>query len=273
MNERSLHHKIICSCAFITLLGTTEAARANRATALSQANIERAIDRAARYIVRNVRADGTFTYVVNMKAGVEVGKKYNIVRHGGTLYAMGEYHRMVPSTQMRAAMEKAGAFLLEKAVAPVPGEKDLLAVWSRPNVTFSNEPDQVKLGGTGLGLVGLLSVEQARPGFVDAETLRKLGRFLVYMQKENGNFYSKYVPSEGGRCDEWISLYYPGEAALGLVMLYEKDPSDTYLHTAAKGIAYLASVRADKEKVEPDHWVLIATAGLMKHEDKWAHIV
>ncbi len=37
---------------------------------------------------------------------VEVEKKYNIVRHGGTLYAMGEYHRMVPGAQMRATMEK-----------------------------------------------------------------------------------------------------------------------------------------------------------------------
>jgi len=273
MNERNLHHRIICICALAAFLGVAEAAQANRATALSRANIDRAIERAAGYIVRNVRANGAFTYLVNMKAGVEVGKKYNIVRHGGTLYAMGEYHRMAPGAQMRSAIERAGSFLIEKAVAPVPGEENLLAVWSRPGVTLSDEPDQVKLGGTGLGLVGLLSIEQANPGFVDAETLRRLGRFLVYMQKENGNFYSKYIPSEGGRCDEWISLYYPGEAALGLVMLYEEDPCDVWLHTAAKGIAYLASVRANKKKVEPDHWVLIATAGLMKYEDKWAHIV
>jgi hypothetical protein len=149
----------------------------------------------------------------------------------------------------------------------------LLAVWSKPEVNFSNEPLQVKLGGTGLGLVALLLVDKASPGAVDVETCRKLGRFLLHMQKEDGSFYSKYIPSAGGRNDDWISLYYPGEAALGLVMLHEKDPSALWLHGAARAIGYLARTRSGRQHVEPDHWALLATAELLKHRNQLGRVV
>ena len=98
----------------------------------------------------------------------------------------------------------------------------MLAVWSEPEVNRSGKPLQAKLGGTGLGLVALLSLENIQPGFTPLADLQALGRFTVYMQKEDGSFYSKYIPSAGGRWDEWQSLFYPGEAALGLLMLYQR---------------------------------------------------
>jgi len=55
--------------------------------------------------------------------------------------------------------------------------------------------------------------------------LPKLGNFLLFRQKTDGSFYSKYLPEKGGRDDCWRFLYYPAEAALGLLMLYTKDPS------------------------------------------------
>ena len=83
------------------------------------------------------------------------------------------------------------------------------------------------------------------------------------MQKPNGSFYSKYIPTEGGRWDKWKSLYYPGEAALGLLMLYELDPSPLWLKAAVDALVYLASSRAHKTEVEADHWVLLAAAKLL----------
>jgi hypothetical protein len=88
------------------------------------------------------------------------------------------------------------------------------------------------------------------------------------MQKNDGSFYSKYIPEKGGRDDSWTSLYYPGEAALGLLMLYEKDPSLTWLQAAANGIAYLVRNRKGKKRVEADHWALLATAKLLPLYDR-----
>jgi hypothetical protein len=163
----------------------------------------------------------------------------------------------------QSALRRATAFLKESAIAPLPGKKDLLAVWSHPEITHSNKPLQAKLGGTGLGLVALLSVEKRMPGTTPIEYLRKMGNFLLYMQKYDGSFYSKYIPEKGGRDDSWTSLYYPGEAALGLLMLYEKDPSSIWLQAAANSIAYLARKREGKKSVEADHWALLATAKLL----------
>ena len=124
--------------------------------------------------------------------------------------------------------------------------------------------DQLKLGGTGLGLVALLSMEKINPGTTDIETLRKLGEFILFLQKDDGSFYSKYVPSTVGKDDRWTSLYYPGEAALGLVMLYEYDPQPQWINHAVNVLTYLANLRKNDKKVPPDHWALLATVKILE---------
>jgi hypothetical protein len=106
-------------------------------------------------------------------------------------------------------------------------------------------------------------MEKIKPATTPIEYLRKMGNFLRYMQKKDGSFYCKYIPSEEGRSDRWTSLYYPGEAALGLLMLNERDPSAAWLNAAADAIANLARIRAGKTEVEADHWALLATAKLL----------
>jgi hypothetical protein len=93
--------------------------------------------------------------------------------------------------------------------------------------------------------------------------LRRLGRFLVRMQRDDGSFASKYYRhgSKAARND-WISLYYPGEACLALALLYKHDPLPLWLETASKGLMYLAKSRWRKAIVEPDHWALVATEEL-----------
>jgi hypothetical protein len=95
-----------------------------------------------------------------------------------------------------------------------------------------------------------------------------MGDFIVFMQKTDGSFYSKYVPEKGGKDGSWTSLYYPGEAALGLLMLYEKDADLKWLQSAANAIAYLARLRARKHQVEADHWALLATTKLLPLYDR-----
>jgi hypothetical protein len=142
-----------------------------------------------------------------------------------------------------------------------------LAVWSRPDVNGSGNPLQVKLGGTGLGLIALVSIDDLFPGFVPIKNLRALGRFIVYMQKTDGSFYSKYIPSMGGRQPGWQSLYYPGEAALGLLMLYGKDPSEVWLRAAYRVLEYLARERRDQTDIPADHWALLATDKLLSYTE------
>jgi len=186
---------------------------------------------------------------------------------------MAMYLDQYPDKRVQAAMIRAGRFLKNTAMGPVPDRPDLLAVWSEPQLTLSSQARQAKLGATGLGLIALISIEKKAPGETSVAHLRKLGRFLCYMQKTNGSFYSKYIPAEGGRWEKWSSLYYPGEAALGLLMLYELDPSPLWLKAAVNALTYLARKRAYKTEVEADHWALLATARLWSIADSNAQLM
>ncbi|MDM8522231.1 hypothetical protein QUF80_02570 [Desulfococcaceae bacterium HSG8] len=230
--------------------------------------VKSAISRSAGYLADNTEKNGMFKYRINMDPATEVKERYNILRHAGTIYAMCMYYQLYPDVNLQSAIERAGRYLRDEAIHPIPGRDDMLAVWSEPEVNRSGKPLQAKLGGTGLGLVALLSLENIRPGFTPLSDLQSLGRFIVYMQKEDGRFYSKFIPSKGGRWDKWQSLYYPGEAALGLLMLYEKDASDVWIESAAKALAYMARSRKNRTDIPADHWALLATKKMLSLENK-----
>jgi hypothetical protein len=120
------------------------------------------------------------------------------------------------------------------------------------------------LGATGLGLVALTGLDQAEPNTVPLADLEELGRFIVFLQKSDGSFVSKYRPDSGPVTD-WDSLYYPGEAALGLISLYELDHRGEWLVAAGRALSYLARSRAGDRDIPADHWALIATARFLPY--------
>ena len=237
--------------------------------------LSEAIHLAAGYLLKRCDHVGKFLYRVNLNPDVTPEPKYNFLRHSGTIYALSEYTKIYPNPAAPQIIERAAIFLKKASIAPIPERAmpipqrhDLLAVWSVPAITGSGKPVQAKLGGTGLGLVALLGLEQIKPETTSLGYLRRMGNFIVFMQKEDGSFYSKFYPHHGGKNDQWTSLYYPGEAALGLLMLYEKDPDPLWLQTAANAIAYLARLRAGKSSAPADHWALLATARLLPLYDR-----
>jgi len=222
-----------------------------------------AIDRSARYLLERVKPDGSFRYIINMNPEVSVPQAYNVVRHAGALYALAMYYQARPDRTVDPALQKALDFLRRNTVAPVPGHTDCLAVWSKPDIVFSAGPLEAKLGGAGLGLVSMVAVNRVLPEAVGSGDLHRIGQFIRFMQKPDGSFYSTYIPSKGGRRDDWESLYYPGEAALGLLMLYKQAPSADVLASAEAALTYLAQQRAGREDVPADHWALLATQALL----------
>jgi hypothetical protein len=137
-----------------------------------------------------------------------------------------------------------------------------LVSWSRPLPAKSD----ADLGATGLGLVALVGLDQAQPSAVRLADLQSLGRFIVFLQRSDGSFVSKYRPGSGPVGD-WDSLYYPGEAALGLISLYDLDHRREWLIAAGKALSFLANSRARLrvEEMPPDHWALIATARILSY--------
>ncbi len=82
------------------------------------------------------------------------------------------------------------------------------------------------------------------------------------MQQPAGGFYSKYLPATG-RSDAWQSEYYPGEAALGLLLLYQHDPNPAWLRSATRALDQIALRGLQRPATFPDQWYLLAVEQLL----------
>jgi len=235
-------------------------------TAVSAEQLKNAMDEGIHHMVRATKSSGEFVYLDNIEPNRRYKPVYNVLRHAGSMYALADSYQYKPLPETKAALVRAAKWLQTKYIKPIKGEDDVLAVWSLPSDRAGEGPAEVKLGGIGLGLVGLLETEKVAPGTTSLETLRQLGNGILFLQNPDGSFYSKYDPAKGGKLDNWISLYYPGEAALGLAMLAERDPDPKlkarWINAAFRAIGSLARARATSQNVPADHWVLIATARL-----------
>jgi hypothetical protein len=221
--------------------------------------LAKAIELSTKYLINAGKPNGQFIYLVNLHQKREPKKRYNILRHAGTIYALAKAYQRQPRNDLKKVLLLASQFIKYHCRPPLPEYEDMLAIWPWRQIKNGREPSKIKLGGTGLGLVALISVEKVIPGTTRLTELIKLGRFLLYMQKEGGDFYSIFNPSNGSRNDEWSSQYYPSEAALGLLMLYELNPSQRWLMAATKAIAFLIRHRAI---TTTDQWLLIAGSKL-----------
>jgi len=232
-------------------------------TVSSRQHLSSAIDISAKYLERSCDTTGRFAYLVDTDTG-QISPSYNIVRHAGTIYALAMLNRLHPDSNAVSAMVRAANFMRANHIGP-DSRSHGLAVWSNPIPM----PQVAELGAAGLGLVALTGVERAQPNTILLAHLQGLGRFVLFLQKPDGSFYSKYRGDTGPVLD-WHSLYYPGEAALGLVDLYELDHSREWLIAAGRALAYLARSRVGPQELPPDHWALIATAKFLPYYDRSA---
>jgi hypothetical protein len=234
-----------------------------RAQPVPSSDVTSAIPLAAGYLIRHCNANGRFDYRLNLNPAVTVKPSYNMLRHAGSIYALASFARANPGPHVLQTIRQASRYLVKSSVAPVRGPGAMLAVWTCPEALKHGQKANAKLGGAGLALIALLSAEEVCPGSTPLEMCQLLGRFILFMQKPNGGFYSKYAPENGGRDETWTSLYYPGEAALGLLLLSEKDPDPLWRQSAVMALEYLARIRQGSSRVEADHWALLATARLL----------
>lgn len=227
----------------------------------SLAEVSRAIAAAARYLEHACGQDGKFIYRIDPNTGGEADS-YSIARHAGAMYALATLHHIHHDPDAARALLRAAGFLRRNYIGPGFRPRQLV-VWPSP------PPDRsyAELGASALGLVALVAAHGVDPKSIPLEELQALGRFVLFLQREDGSFVSEYR-ADSGPVSDWESLYYPGEAALGLIALYETDHDLQWLNAAARGLSYLAKSRAGLSAVSADHWALIATARLLPHCEK-----
>ena len=261
--------KLVIACSWLLLhQPTAQAQKSGRDVpyrpSVLKTEVNKAVELATGYLDRSCGADGRFTYKVTIGTARE-SSSYDIIRHEGAIYGLAMANRGKVGTETANVMIRAAEFLRQNYMGRGP-RQDQMVIWSKP-LTELPEGQFAELGGSGLGLVSLAAAKKVEPKAITLRELRGLARFVLFLQRDDGSFVSKYR-EEGGAVPHWNSLYYPGEAALGLISLYKIDPSREWLAGAAKALGFLARSRAGLSNVPADHWALIATAELLPYIDK-----
>lgn len=218
-------------------------------TELTPATLQNSIHAATQYLLEHIQDNGKFDYIFDPTTG-KIPKKYNLVRHAGTLYALMDVYEHEPNEILLKKVQLGIGYLL-KNTKPCPEDGTAICVI---------DSNKVKLGANALALVALAKYTQVTGDQQHLTVMQKLANAIVRMQEANGHFISDW-DLKTWQTTGFVSEYYPGEATLGLVELYKVDPNPLWLSTARKATDYIALTR-DKnltaKKITHDHWMLIA---------------
>ena len=228
--------------------------------------VETAMRDAAGYLVRHLDDHGRFVYSVRLE-GKARQDEYNVLRHAEALQALSAYHDLTPSAETREVLLRGATYLLKRHVRTVARHPGLRAVYSLPGEEMKGTNALIKLGGCGLGLCVLTKAHRLDSAAVPQSVLRELGNFILFMQESNGRFRSTY-DDQAQSFGSFDSLFYPGEAMLGLAWLHRIDPDPRWLEATWNGLTYLAERRRNLPtwRLPPDHWSIIATAEVLEQD-------
>ncbi len=208
------------------------------------------------YLLNHLDDKGRYDYEYNGRTGKK-GKGYNVLRHAGTTYSLLQLYRRTRDPRYLEGADRALGWLRKNAIRPDPHHPDRRMVV---------EGRKIKLGGAGLTLLVLAERMAAEPESPPElrEEARALGRHILAQQDEEGWFDSYYAPTSRYDDPEDNSIYYPGEAILGLARWAQVDPEggESFLACALKGANFLVKQRwralGLEVQVPPDAWLVQA---------------
>ena len=212
------------------------------------------IARSAEYFVRHQKKSGRFFYRVRLDGG-DVKSDYNVLRHTGAAYSLGQSLPFAGPMAQRTA-DHALNYLWRWYLVPIVADQLQFAIASaKPG---KRNCDVVKLGGVGLALIAIISQQRELTGF-EKDVAHGLARFTYSMIAPDGSFTSK-INFRTGVVAKFRSLYYPGEASLALLLFAERFDDNAAVEHALRVLGYLSTSRRGAQSVPPDHWALLATA-------------
>ncbi|TJX13973.1 hypothetical protein E9840_07730 [Tissierella creatinini] len=213
------------------------------------------------YFKNILNKKGKYTYLYLPDKNEKL-KQYNILRHAGTTYSMLEICELIPDEELLKIAESAINFFIDKVETFDLNGKPVSAVI---------EKDTMKLGGNALGIIMLAKYVQITEKLDHLILMQRMARWICQAQDKNGNFIIQKQKFSTKEFYDFTSDYYPGEAILSLVRLYEIDGNKDWLNSAELAADYLIKAR-DKDKdidtILHDHWLLYGLNELYKFHPK-----
>lgn len=211
------------------------------------------------YIGRNILKSGRFNYRKNVDAEIKYNNKiYNSLRHAGILYSMYMYEVAGYPETYKHDRYRACEYFIKRYIKKI--DDKCYVVVSSPKEEQINMPI-AKSGAAGIALAALSNLYKDKR--IQIDILRGLGEFILSMQNDEGNIFAYYDLKSKSINKEAEAIYYTGEAAFGLMHLYEIDSNTKWLYSAKKGLLYLAKSRKPLEMNIPfDYWSIMAVEKL-----------
>ncbi len=218
---------------------------------LSSNEILDAASNGGKYLVSAVKPDGKFVYSYLPKISKEK-RKYNIVRHAGTIYSMLQLYEVTREHDLLEKSRVALEYLISsiETLSTENGDIDCIV-----------ENGKTKLGGNALAVVAVLKYynQMKEQKFLDVAT--RLGDWILASQNKEGEYVIQTQLFPSGEVTKFRSQYYPGEALLALVRLFQIDGQTKWLDAAESGAKFLINIRDGKKEnneLAHDHWLLYA---------------
>ncbi|NLH50071.1 MAG: hypothetical protein GX444_15945 [Myxococcales bacterium] len=189
---------------------------------------------------------------------------YNQLRHAGAVYSLYQLFEATGVERYKEAADRGWQWVLEQierepdaggATCAFMLEKHTKTIKGKKKTVYS-----VKLGGTGLALIALGERMKINRSAEDLELAHQLANHILRSQNKDGSFDS-YWPYKEQPAKRIRSIYYPGEAMLGLVRLYQLDPQPRYLEAVEAAADYFTNERFKllgmRLSVPPDAWLML----------------
>ena len=211
------------------------------------------------YINRNILEDGRFCYRQNVDPEVTYDNTiYNSLRHAGTLYAMYLYETMGLETKFHDNRILASKYFIDRYLKKIDDKYAVVSYPEEEEIKFTI----AKTGACGVGLCALCNLYEEK--IIELSVLRGIGEFILSMITEEGNVYAYYNLDKKEIDKEAEAIFYPAEAAAGLMCLYEIDPQQKWLDAIKKIIMYIVTTRKTMDLNIPfDHWSVLVIEKLL----------
>ncbi|HDH96994.1 MAG TPA: AMMECR1 domain-containing protein [Proteobacteria bacterium] len=219
---------------------------------LTTERIMNAAKAAADYLIRHQKDDGSFTYIYYPTFDKEA-KTYGFVRHVGTTWGFFLLYKATGEEKYKEAGIKAMKFF-EKYIQ-FPLEAPHIAI-------LKYKGRSAALGSMAIAALVLADAPEDVLDEKHRDLRERFGNALLFMQIDDGRFYTYFRQAVSKTIPKKQARYYPGEALLALVKLYEVTQDKKWLDAAIKSADY--QVEEFWRTGRPDNWSIQALSRLYR---------
>jgi hypothetical protein len=235
-------------CLFLTAQAFSESTYYRRVESPTAVDVDRnrliaAAKSAGQYLIRMQKHDGSFHYLYDAESDRVESRTYNIVRHAGTTLSLLDLYDATRDRKYLLSARRAIGFLKTR----------VRAASARASYVLDFD-GKAKLGAAGLALAAITKQMRLDSGAADRELAARLANQIVAMQRKDGSFVMRHRLHESEE-PAAESLYYPGEALLGLIRLYDLNHDRRLLKAVQHGATYLIDSQLRMSRLPPDAWL------------------